>query len=150
MRFIGRTIKYLLRSVFSIIIFLLLVGLAKTNRDVYTYIDSLNATDWSVFHRSQPATWTDPFWTNKQISGDIAGILSTSGDNLSTDSSGLDAYDPALEQDLNTITDTSLSGDEKDYGFVTSGQITSTTGVSSGTTSKAALLNVIKQRELKK
>ena len=46
------------------------------NQEVNTYIDFLNATDWSVFQRSQPATWVDPFWKNEQISGDIADMFS--------------------------------------------------------------------------
>ena len=76
MRFIGRTIKYLLRSVFSIIIFLLLVGLAKTNRDIDAYVMSLNTTDWAELHWAQPDTWVAPFWTNDYVSGDISDMFS--------------------------------------------------------------------------
>ena len=116
------------------------------NRNMNAYISFLNNNDWSVFHRSQPATWGDPFRPSKQNSGDIADMLS--GDVSDTETSGLDVYDPALEQDLNTITDTSLSGDTVDYGFTTTGQTTSDTQTSSSTISKSDLLNEIKKREL--
>ena len=84
MHFLGRFLKYLLRSAFSIIIFLLFVGWAKMSRDMNSYISFLNSNDWSVFHRSQPATWVDPFWQNQQISGDIADVLSDDATNSET------------------------------------------------------------------
>ncbi len=84
MRFFGRTIKYLLRSLFSIIVFLLLVGLAKMHRDTTAYISFLNTTDRSVFHRSQPATWTDPFWS-QQSSGAIADMFSGDTEDMEID-----------------------------------------------------------------
>jgi hypothetical protein len=68
MKFLGRTLKYLLRSIFSVIVFLLLVGWAKMDRNMGAYVSFLNSNDWSVFHLSQPATWTDPFWQNNQTS----------------------------------------------------------------------------------
>jgi hypothetical protein len=113
MRFLGRTIKYLLRSLFSIIVFLLLVGLAKMDWNLDTYVAFLNSNDWSVFHRSQPATWSDPFWSSKQISGDIADMFSK--DTTDAESSGLDVYDPTFEQDLNQLSDGSLSGTTEDF-----------------------------------
>ena len=146
MRFIGRTIKYLLRSAFSIIIFLLLVGWAKINRDMNAYISFLNNNDRSVFHWSQVSTWGDPFRPNKQISGDIADILS--GDALDPELSGLDVYDPAFEEDLNAFSNLSLSGSEEDYGFTATGQ--TDTETSSDADSKSSLLDLIKQRELQK
>lgn len=113
MHFLGRAMKYLLRSLFSIIIFLLLVGLAKTNRDTNAYISFLNNNDRSLFHRSQLATWTDPFWPS-QGSGAIADMFS--GATIDAELSGLDVYDPAFEQDLNSVTDTSVSGTiEEDF-----------------------------------
>ena len=75
MRFFGRTIKHILRSIFSIAIFLLFVGWAKMGRDMGSYITFLNSNDWSIFHRSQPATWSDPFWPNSNLSGNISDIL---------------------------------------------------------------------------
>jgi len=141
MRFLGRIVKYFLRSLSSIILFLLLVWLAKTNRNVSAYISFLDSNDWSIFQWSQPATWSDPFWQNTQISGDIADMLS--GDIVDAQTSGLDVYDPAFEEDLNSFTDTSST--TEDYWFTTSGQITSDTPSSSGTISKAEML---RQRKL--
>jgi len=112
------------------------------NRDMNTYIGFLNNTDWSVFHWSQPATWSDPFWQSNQISWDIADILS--GDVTTSDSSWLDVYDPAFEQDLNTFTDASATGTE-DFWFTTSGQTVSDQTPPSETISKAELL---RQRKL--
>ena len=116
------------------------------HRSVRGYITFLNSNDWTIFHRSQPATWTEPFWSTHQLSGDIADILS--GDivnTVDTWTTGLDVYDPALEQDLNTVTDTSLSGASgQDFWFTTDGQTTGAT-TSSWSTSKSALLNALKQ-----
>lgn len=145
MRFLGRTLKYLLRSIFSIIVFLLLVGWAKMNRDTNAYISFLNNNDRSVFHWSQPSTWTNPFWSH-QTSGDIADIFPDT--TVDTGLSGLDVYDPALKQDLNTITDSSFSGSTGgDFWFTTDGQNTSGTDTSSGSNTISQLLQ---QRELAK
>ena len=115
-------------------------------RDMNLYIGFLNSNDRSVFHRSQPATWVDPFWQNKQISGDIADILS--GD-ANSETSWLDVYDPAFEQDLNAFTDGSGTATEN-YGFTTTGQTGSGTHDSADTTSQSQLLDLIKNRELAK
>lgn len=142
MRFLGRTMKYLLRSVFSIIIFIMFVGWAKMDRHMGEYVGFLNTNDWSVFHWSQPASWCDPFWPDKQFSGDIADIFS--GDAADAGTSGLDVYDPAFEQDFNATPDSSLSGADETFWFTADGQ------TSSDTTSKIQLLKMIKQRELAK
>ena len=149
MKFIGRLIKYLLRSVFSIIIFLILVGLAKMNRDAVGYIRFLDANDRSIFHRSQPATWSDPFWPNSQTTGDIADILSngtvTTG-SLPSDSSWLDVFDPSFEQDLNAVADGSLSdssGSGTDFWFVNPDKTTPVTQTWGETTPKDQILNVL-------
>ena len=76
MLFLGRTLKYLLRSLFSIIVFLLLVGLSKSNRDINMYISFLNSNDWSVSQLSQPANWSDSFWPKIQSSSGISDMLS--------------------------------------------------------------------------
>lgn len=144
MRFIGRTIKYLLRSLFSIIVFLLLVGLAKTNRDINSYISFLNSNDWSIFHWSQPATWGDPFWPTNQNSGGIADILSDDiVDVLDPNFSGANT-DPAFEQDSTLMTDSSW----ENFWFTTSWEAVSNTETSSGKTSTAELLNVIQKSKL--
>lgn len=98
MHFLGKVIKYLLRSLFSIAVFILIIGLAKTHRDVPAYIDFLNTNDWSSVRESSADTWTDLFWPNKQASGDIADILADDAQL-----SGLDVYDPAFEDDLNQL-----------------------------------------------
>lgn len=145
MAFLGKILKYLLRSLFSIIVFLLFVWFAKTNRDINAYITFLNSNDGSVFHWSQPATRSDPFWPNIQNSGNIADIFS--GDTTDSIASWLDVYDPSFEQDLNTITDSSLSGStEEDYWFTSDQQTTGTTpNTSTETISK---LELLRQRKL--
>jgi len=63
--------------------------------------------------------------------------------------SGLDVYDPSFEQDMNTITDSSLSGvDEEPFWFVASGANISGTNAPAETTSKTELLNVIQKSKL--
>lgn len=75
------------------------------HRNMNSYVLFLDSTDRSVFHRSQPATWADPFWPNiQQTTGDIADILS--GDALDAEMSGLDVYDPAFEDEFNTLPET--------------------------------------------
>lgn len=114
------------------------------HRDMGAYISFLNSNDRSIFHWSQPATWADPFWPNiQQTTGDISDILSD--DSLDAELSGLDAYDPMFEEDLNAIADGSLSGEEEDFWFTADGQTTTNESAS-----KSDLLNLIKQRELTK
>ena len=72
-----------------------------------------------------------------------------SGDAADSIASWLDVYDPAFEQDLNSINDTSslLSGSTwEDYWFTTDQQTTGTvTSSSTGTVSK---LELLRQRKL--
>lgn len=117
------------------------------NRNISTYISFLDTNDWSLFQRSQPATWSDPFWNTTQISGNIADVLS--GDIGDVQSSDLDAYDPAFEADLNSFTDT--SGTTEDYWFTSSGQtVPDVNNNSADPEPKNQLLNLIKQHELTK
>ena len=143
MKFFVRFFKYLLRSLFSIIIFLLLVWFAKMNWDTGAYISFLDSTDRAVFHWSQPSTWSDPFWSNThQWSWEIADMFSN--DTWDAQLSGLDVYDPAFEADLNTISDGSLSDSSgQDFWFTTDEQLSSGSQIWSGTTSRDQLLNVI-------
>lgn len=97
----------------SIIIFLLLVGLAKSHWNFGSYISFLDANDWSVFHWSQPATWADPFWPNKTADSSIEDILSD--DEIEAEMSGLDAYDPTFEDELNTLPDTTITTEDEDF-----------------------------------
>lgn len=113
----------------------------------------MNTSNWSSFVVSQPATWTVPFWSHASLSGDINDMLSD--DSLESELSGLDVYDPALEAELNAFTDPTLSGNvDEDFGFTTTGETHNSADASSSdvtsSTSKAQLLNLIKQRELTK
>ena len=152
MHFLGKVIKYLLRSIFSIIVFVLLVGLAKTHWNIWTYVDFLNTNDRSSLRWSESASWTDVLWPTNQTSDDISDILADD-----TSMSGLDVYDPAFEDELNEFSESSLSGEE-DFWFTTETTTTSETHNSSedssssdtSITSKTELLNLIKQRELTK
>ena len=109
------------------------------NRDIDTFVMSLNNTDWSVLHWSQPDTWVAPFWTNQQISGDIADMFSD--DVVDTWVSGLDVYDPAFEEDLNAIAD----GSEEDFWFTSDEKTVSNEEGPSGVSPTAELLNVMKK-----
>lgn len=117
------------------------------NRNTSTYVDFLNNNNWSVFHWSQPATWGDPFWPNKQYSGGIADVVSL--DVLNSEDSWLNVYDATFEQDLNAIADGSVSGTNEDFWFTADGQTSSTVEIS-GADAKAQLLNIIKKSELNK
>ena len=111
MHMFGRIVKYVLRSLFSLIVVLLLVGFAKTDWKFNAYVQFLDSTDFSVFHLSQPSTWNDLFWPNTQSTGtvnDIADIFS--GDTFATESTGVDVYDPAFEDEFN-VPDTGMDSD---------------------------------------
>jgi hypothetical protein len=95
-------------------VFLLLVGRAKTHRDINGYISFLNTTDWSVFHRSQPATRADPFWPSPDAEVSIEDMLDTE-----EDVDILNAFDPAMEDELDSIADDEVTLEEEDFGFVT-------------------------------
>lgn len=71
-------------------------------------------------------------------------------DSLDTSSSGLDVYDPAMEKELNTLIDSSMSGatSNEPFGFTTGTQSASDTSLSTDKDSKAELYNLIKQHEL--
>jgi len=145
MHFLGKVIKRLLRSIFSIIIFLLLIWWAKMNRNLNAYIDFLNSNDRSAFHRSQPATWVDPFWQSKELSGDIADQLTWDGTNPS--SSGVDASDFTLDEELSAFSDSGISDTTGEaFWFTSGGQTTSNDQSSSGSDAKSQLLNLIKNK----
>ncbi len=75
--------------------------------DMNAYISFLNANNRSVFHRSEPVTRTDPFRPHQTSSTGIDDLLSD--EELETEMSGLDVYDPAFEEDLNALPDSSLT-----------------------------------------
>ncbi len=67
-----------------------------------------------------------------------------SNDTWDNQLSGLDVYDPSFEEDLNSVSDGSLSDSSgQDFWFTTDEQPSSGSQISSGTTSRDQLLNVI-------
>ncbi len=122
--------------------------MAKTQRNLTTYVEFLNAHDWSQNQSTQHGAWIDLFWPNQQQSTDLADMLLD--DSLDTPSSGLDVYDPAMEKELNTLIDSSMSGatSNEPFGFTTGTQSASDTSLSTDKDSKAELYNLIKQHEL--
>lgn len=71
-------------------------------------------------------------------------------DTLNTPSSGLDVYDPAMEKELNTLIDSSMSGATSDepFGFTTGTQSSSDTSSPTDKDSKAAIYNWVQEQEL--
>jgi len=108
--------------------------------DMNGYIKFLDSTDRSVFHRSQPATWADPFWPHKSVDTSIDAALTD--EEIEDEMSWLDVYDPAFEEDLNVLPDSSTPATEEDFGFTTE------SNKATWSTSTSTLRNLIKQREL--
>jgi len=146
---IHKSIKYVLWTFFAIIVFILLIWLAKMNRKVSSYVSFLNSTDWRSFSIStlRPSNTT----------GSITDILS--GTTVQSGTSGLNVYDPTFESDLNNLSgeDISNGGDTQEVGFGFVQDTSSWSNVSdtptndaSGASSKEQLLNLIKQHELNK
>lgn len=105
--------------------------------DMNGYIKFLDANDRSLFHRSQPATWADPFWPHKSV--DVGIDEELSDEEIEDEMSGLDVYDPTFEEDLNVLPDDETATEEN-FGFTTE------TKKSTGSTS--TLRDLIKQHEL--
>ena len=151
----GRVVKYVLRVILIFILSLLLVGLIKYRGDVGSYFRFLNTRDWNQARGelsiSKPATFADMFRGSGKIDTST-GIDLLSGELLTgTTSTGLNAYDPSMEADLNATTESSNSG----FGFkntdttVNSDTATSASGEAADS-AKAQLLNLIKKREMNK
>lgn len=116
---VGRIIKYIIWVLFIFILGMLLIGLAKFRGNVGNYISYLNARDrneaWGKTSVN-PSSWGYIFRGSgtQSMSGEIDLL---SGENLSgdivsgEDFTGLNAFDPNLEADLNN-----LSGDTS-FGF---------------------------------
>lgn len=148
----GKVMKYVLRVILVFILSLLLVGLIKYRGDVWAYFRFLNTRDRNQARGelsiSKPATFADMFrWEGK---GDMTGTELLSGELLTgidilsgTEFTGIDAYDPSLEDELNTTDSNSNSG----FGFKSTEETTTPTATGSA---KEQLLNLIRQRELKK
>lgn len=93
---------------------------------------------------SHPNSRVSPFWPTA-LSGDIADILAPATGSTQT---GLDVYDPAMEEELNMMLEDSLSGEQQEpFGFT--GASTSTdTSSSTYSDAKAALYRWAQQQEL--
>ncbi len=154
---LGKILKYVLRVLLIFILSLLLTGLVKYRGDVWAYFHFLNTRDRKQARGelsiSKPATFADMF-RGKGVEA-TTGIVLFTGDVTSswtTSSTGLDAYDPSLEADLNASNSNSNSGD---FWFKnTDTWVTQTTPPNtsweSADAAKAQLLNLIKQHEANK
>jgi len=150
----GRVMKYILRVILIFILSLLFVGLVKYRGDVGAYFNFLNTRDWNQARGelsiSKPTTFADMFrWSGKVDT--MTGIDLLSGElftgDILTGTTGLDAYDPSMEADLNATTDSSNSG----FGFKNTDTTTAPSSWGEAADSaKAQLLNLIKKREMNK
>ena len=102
MHHIGKAVKYILWIVFSCIVLMLLIGWAKMDWNMSSYVGFLNMSNWSNFDIAQPSTWSAPFWASSDYSGSIAESMS--GAVSTSVSSGLDVYDPSFEEDFGPFT----------------------------------------------
>lgn len=156
---IGRTIKYVLRVLLVFILWLLLIGLIKYRGDVGAYINFLNTRDrreareqLSIGH---PSTFAYMFRGSGLTTTGWIDILSgevLSGDLLTGDT-GLNAYDPNREADLDAMTGNDLT-DSGVGGFKAPNTVAPTPASSASgeeaDSAKAQLLNLIKKREMNK
>lgn len=115
MRLLWICVKYFLWSILSVIVFLLLVGLAKSHWSVSWYVQFLNTNDWSVFTISNVSTWADPFWPTGVKEDSIEDILSD--EELESEMDALDVYDPSFEADLNAIVYDEVAAEDESFGF---------------------------------
>jgi hypothetical protein len=74
----------------------------------------------------------------------LSGELFTG--EILTGTTGLDAYDPSMEADLNATTESNNSG----FGFKNTDTTTSPSSGEAADSAKAQLLNLIKKREMNK
>jgi len=143
MRIVKTLFTYLLWSIFSIILFLLLVGYAKTNWNLREYVYFLNDHSWSVFSWSDPATWSDPFWPNWDA---VLTIEDSILDESSlVDSWTFDPYDPAFEDELSNLPQSDISVEDNDFGFVTEDTLSTSSG--NTTQSSSTIKQLIEQRK---
>jgi len=138
--------KYVLRLILIAIVLLLLVGLAKNNRDVKGYIQLLNEKSRSESREQGGIPWIFRGEALVDSTGDMELLTGEDGSEVGT---WIDVYDPSFEEDLNEIPqDTLSSGDygdaETDFGFTTdgSGEYSST-----WTSKSQQLLDIIKNEK---
>lgn len=161
---IWRLVKYVLRSFLLLILFFLLIGLSKNHWSVSWYVQFLNnrsrsdvLSQWGVSNIFWSNTWD--VVSSTEIDDFVGTGVITWNAPLSAASTGMDAYDPTLEQSLNQLPqDTLPSGDSgpqtTGFGFVSSGATGAVPSSASASTlswdSKAQLLDIIKKREMNK
>lgn len=149
----GRVVKYVLRVILIFILSLLLVGLIKYRGDVGAYFRFLNTRDRNQARGeltlSKPATFGNMFRGSGTVDT-MTGIDVLSGELFTGDAltgtTGLNAYDPSMEADLNATTESSNSG----FGFKNTDTTTTPSSGEAADSAKAQLLNLIKKREMNK
>jgi len=134
LRYLWHFIKNILWALIIIIIYFLLIWMIK-NWWIVNYFEYLNSRDWQVVSAGinllEPHTLTDIFYSSQEISW----AMVSQWEELDQDSltwnlpdlsniiqdTGLNAYDPQLESDLNDSLGGSLSGSIQwswSFGFV--------------------------------
>jgi len=157
----SKLFRYVLWFIFTVIMWLLFVGLAKNNWNLAWYVQNLN-------QKSRSETWQQGgifgvFWSDAVISNEglaSSGEVLNSGEVIAATWSfdlgtWIDVYDPNFESDLNQIPQDSLSsgdyGDtETDFGFVADGAGSApwkSTSVSTGTSKSQQLLDLINKEK---
>jgi len=145
-----RIFRYVLRLILLVIALLLFVGLAKNNRDVTWYIQSLNEKSRSESRQQGGISWIFRGEPVEATTGDTE--LLTWEDSLDA-STWVDVYDPSFEEDLNQIPqDTLSSGDygdvQTDFGFTTDGSGSApSTWVSTWASKSQQLLDLINKEK---
>mgnify|MGYP001805876729 CR=1 FL=1 len=157
---IVKAIKYLLWTILSFIIIVLIIWLSKSNRDLPAYIGLLNQTNisdlwWkSIFQsilwdRGAVNTW-DIVNPNSTWKTDQSGFQNIEEEK----EEGLDVYDPQFEQDMQDVSiDSILSGEEEGYGFKQEATTTNKTTVTTKTwtiDAQQKLIELINKNEMKK
>ena len=145
---LGKTIAYVGRTIFGAIIFILLVGVIKFHGDIGGYISFLNARDrtsmgslsqtfWGTTGQQMPQIQDDTTWTSSSID-----ILANTGGTT-----GLDAYDPSLESDMNATTSSWFGFSAPSPDQQAQEQTTQQTSPQPQS-DKQQIMNLIKNREL--
>ena len=155
-KILWKIFRYVLWLLLAGIALLLLIWLAKSNRNAQAYIQSLNQKSRSEARQQGGIGWIFRGEMNTVTSDELLVPGTWDVELGSWDLelwTGVDVYDPTFEQDLNQIPqDTLSSGDyadtETDFGFVTDGTQTETTTTPSTWTSKSQqLLEIIKREK---
>lgn len=157
---IVKILKYLLWTVFWLILIFLLVWLAKSHRNIPTYISLLNHQTisdfkwFSVFQSKSDNPWQiKSLWTWDSIKSWFE-----TGEQLDdSNTSWLDVYDPQFEQDMQDASlDSILSWETEDYWFKNDSTWTSIKPVTqqplnqNTQTQQQKLMELLKQNEMKK